>query len=114
MDLVEQFHNFGLANIHTFGPIVSLIRLFSLMLNYAKPRLLHYWFYSFCEITKKLAMNCGLHKFSTGLSLLWNIITVENEKELSFDFRQFYLNIIFNKPSSYIGNIRVFNHGVSC
>ena len=40
MDLVEQVHIFGLANIHTFGPNFSLIRLFSLMLNYAKPRLL--------------------------------------------------------------------------
>ena len=39
MDLVEQIHIFGLANIRTFGPIISLIRLFSLMLNYAKPRL---------------------------------------------------------------------------
>ena len=39
MDLVEQIHIFGLTNIHTFGPNISLIRLFSLMLNYAKPRL---------------------------------------------------------------------------
>ena len=41
MYLVEQFHNFGLTNIHTFGPNISLNRLFSLMLNYAKPRLLY-------------------------------------------------------------------------
>ena len=39
MDLVEQVHIFGLSNIHTFGPNVSQIRLFSLMLNYAKPQL---------------------------------------------------------------------------
>ena len=39
MDPVEQVHIFGLANIHTFGPIISLIRLFGLVLNYAKPRL---------------------------------------------------------------------------
>ena len=39
MDLVELIHIFGLKNIHTFGPIISLIRLFSLMLNYDKPRL---------------------------------------------------------------------------
>ena len=39
MDLVEQVHTFGLTNIHTFGPNFSLIKLFSLMLNYAKPQL---------------------------------------------------------------------------
>ena len=37
MDLVEQVHIFGLANIHTFGPNIKLIRLFTLMFNYAKP-----------------------------------------------------------------------------
>ena len=37
MDLVEQVRIFRLSNIHTFGPNISLIRLFSLMLNYAKP-----------------------------------------------------------------------------
>ena len=40
MDLVEQVHIFGLTNIHTFGHNISLIRLFSLMLNYAKARLM--------------------------------------------------------------------------
>ena len=40
MDLVEQIHIFDLINIHTFGPDISLIRLFSLMLNYAKPQLI--------------------------------------------------------------------------
>ena len=39
MDLIEQVHISGLTNIHTFGPNISLIRLFSLMLNYAKARL---------------------------------------------------------------------------
>ena len=39
MDLVEQVHIFGLSNIHTFEPNISLIRPFSLILNYAKPRL---------------------------------------------------------------------------
>ena len=39
MGLVEQFHNFGLVNTHTLGPNISQIRLFSLRLNYAKPRL---------------------------------------------------------------------------
>ena len=38
--LVEQIHIFGLTDIHTFGSIMSLIRPFSLMLNYAKPRML--------------------------------------------------------------------------
>ena len=42
MDLVEQFHNFGLTNIHTFGHNISFIRLISLMLNYAKTRLFMY------------------------------------------------------------------------
>ena len=39
MKLVGQVHIFGLKNIHTFGPNISLSRLFSLVLNYAKPRL---------------------------------------------------------------------------
>ena len=33
MDLVEEVHIFGLTNIHTFGPNVSLIRLFRIMQN---------------------------------------------------------------------------------
>ena len=41
MDLVEQVCIFGLSNIHTFEPNISVIRLFSLMLNYAKLRLLY-------------------------------------------------------------------------
>ena len=45
MDLVEQVHIFGLTNIHTFGPNISLIRRFSLMLNYAKPRLTIYFIF---------------------------------------------------------------------
>ena len=36
MNFIEQVHIFGLTNIHTFGPNISLI---SLMVNYAKPRL---------------------------------------------------------------------------
>ena len=32
---------FRLKNIHTFGPNIRLIRLFSLMLIHAKPRLAH-------------------------------------------------------------------------
>ena len=40
MGIVEQVHIFGFTNIHTFGPNISLIKLFSLILNYAKPRLL--------------------------------------------------------------------------
>ena len=39
MDLVEQVHTFGLSNIHTFGPNISLIRLFSLIFYNAKPRM---------------------------------------------------------------------------
>ena len=43
MYLVEQVHMFGLSNIHTFEPNISLIRLFSLIFNYENPRiLLHY------------------------------------------------------------------------
>ena len=38
MDLVEQVHIFGLSNIHTFEPNISLIKLV-LIFNYAKPRL---------------------------------------------------------------------------
>ena len=42
MDLVEQVHIFGLSNIHTEGSNSSLIRLFSLIFNYAKPRLIQH------------------------------------------------------------------------
>ena len=41
MDIVEQAHIFGLSDIHSFGPNISLIRLFSLMFNCTKPRLSH-------------------------------------------------------------------------
>ena len=40
MDLVEQVHISGFSNIHTFGPNIGLIRPFSLIFNYAKPRLM--------------------------------------------------------------------------
>ena len=49
LDLVELIHIFGLTNIHTFGPKTSLIRLFSLMFNYAKPRLLTFQFAAISE-----------------------------------------------------------------
>ena len=39
MDFIEQVHIFGLSNIHTFEPNISP-RLFSLIFNYAKFRLL--------------------------------------------------------------------------
>ena len=45
MDLFNKVHIFGLMKVHTYVPNISLIRLFSLMLNYAKPRLfmnIHY------------------------------------------------------------------------
>ena len=37
MNLVEQVYIFGLSNIHTYKSNISLIRLFSLIFNYAKP-----------------------------------------------------------------------------
>ena len=40
MDLVEQVHILRLTNIQTFGNNISLVRLFSPMLNYAKRRLI--------------------------------------------------------------------------
>ena len=42
MDLVEQLHIFGLSNTHSYGSDISLIGLFSLIFNYAKPRLSSY------------------------------------------------------------------------
>ena len=38
MDLFNKVHIFEPMKVHTFGPNIRLIRLFSLMLNYAKPR----------------------------------------------------------------------------
>ena len=39
MDLFNQVHIFQPMKVHTFELNIRLIRLFSLMLNYAKPRL---------------------------------------------------------------------------
>ena len=39
MGVVEQVHIFGLTNIHTFEENNSLIWLFSLIFNYAIPRM---------------------------------------------------------------------------
>ena len=44
MELVEQVHVFGFTNIHTFEPNSSLIRLFSLIFNYANPWIFNRWF----------------------------------------------------------------------
>ena len=49
MDLVEQIHIFGLTNIHTFGPNISLLRLFNLMLNYEKPRIFDVFGHKFSQ-----------------------------------------------------------------
>ena len=38
MDLFNKVHNFEPMKVHTFEPHIRLIRLFSLMLNSAKPR----------------------------------------------------------------------------
>ena len=38
MDQFIKVHNFEPMKVHTFGPNTRLIRLFSLTLNYAKPR----------------------------------------------------------------------------
>ena len=38
MDLFNRVHIFEPMKVDTFGPNIRLIRLFSLMLNYAKPR----------------------------------------------------------------------------
>ena len=37
MDLFNKVHVFELMKVHIFGPNIRLIRLFSLMLNYANP-----------------------------------------------------------------------------
>ena len=57
MDLVEQFHIFGLTNIHTFGSNNSLSRPFSLMLNYAKPQMITD---NFMEIVQVDNLTCNL------------------------------------------------------
>ena len=41
MNLFNKVHKFELMKVHTFEPNFRLIRLFSLMLNYAKPRMTH-------------------------------------------------------------------------
>ena len=37
----NKAHVFEPMKVHTFGPNIRLIRLFSLMLNYAKPQIRH-------------------------------------------------------------------------
>ena len=39
MGLFNKVHVFEPIKVHTFGPNISLIRLFGAMLNYAKPRI---------------------------------------------------------------------------
>ena len=39
MDLFNKVHVFEPMKVHTFEPNIRLIRLFSLMFNYAKPRM---------------------------------------------------------------------------
>ena len=39
MDLFNKVHIFEPMKVHIYEPNISLIRLFSLMLSYAKPRL---------------------------------------------------------------------------
>ena len=39
IDLFNKVHVFETMQVHTFGFIIRLIRLFSLMLNYTKPRI---------------------------------------------------------------------------
>ena len=41
MDLSNKIHIFEPMKVHIYEPNIRLIRLFSLMLNYAKPRMLH-------------------------------------------------------------------------
>ena len=41
VDLFNKGHDFEPVKVHTFGPNIRLIRLFSLMLNYAKPRMIY-------------------------------------------------------------------------
>ena len=40
MDLIEEVHIFGLSDINNFELNITLIRLFSLIINCAKPRML--------------------------------------------------------------------------
>ena len=59
MDIVEQFHIFGLTNVHTFGTYISKIRLFSLMLNYAKPRVI--------DSNPKGNFYCNIYHYNTNV-----------------------------------------------
>ena len=71
MDLAEQVHIFGLTNMHTFGLNISLIRLFSLMLNYAKPRIFRNFEYYNLLISSKLEVR-ERRKFKMSSSALFS------------------------------------------
>ena len=51
MDLFNNVHIFEPMKVHTFEPNIRLIRLFSLMLNYAKARLVLAGTFSFRAFT---------------------------------------------------------------
>ena len=68
MDLLEHVHTFGLTNIHNFGPNISLIRLFSLMLNYAKPQIL----------SNKIHLNALSHPFFQKNDLTKKVKVLQN------------------------------------
>ena len=58
MDFAEQVRILGLSNIQTFEPYISQIRLFSLLFNYAKPRIMRQIYFT---QGVQCSMICGLN-----------------------------------------------------
>ena len=73
VDLFIKAHNFEPMKAHTFETNIRLIRLFSLMLNCAKPRLFAFFNGRSClasYVTLRLLCGSLLVTFSIGLTLL--------------------------------------------
>ena len=70
MDQFHKAHVFEPMKIHTFGPNIRLIRLFSLMLNYAKPRLLN--------------LNKGTDKKLIYHYLIYKFVILDNQKPYAY------------------------------
>ena len=74
MDLFNKVHVFGPMKGHTFGPNINLIRLFSLMFNYAKPRIKgHIHLTPIFFFFGNFAINCNIWHISLQISLHRNL-----------------------------------------
>ena len=93
MDLVGQVYIFGLSNIHSYRSNISLIRLFSLIFNYAKPRLSSVFG---INLNESCTLSGGLPLPGFSLAELFNIIYF-------YRYMQKHVNLlVFTCPSWFL------------